>query len=63
MHTELGTPSTLIDNWLKEVASKKMVGPVMLDFSSAFDVIDHDQLITKLRGYGFSLTALSLMES
>lgn len=49
MHTELGTPSTLMDNWLKEVASKKMVGPLMLDFSSAFDVIDHNQLITKLR--------------
>ena len=35
-----------------------MTGAVLLDFSAAFDVIDHDLLIGKLECYGFSPTAI-----
>lgn len=41
----------------------RLVGAVLLDFSAAFDVIDHCLLLRKLKSYGFSSVALSWMES
>ncbi len=40
-----------------------MTGAVLLDFSAAFDVIDHDLLIGKLECCGFSPTAILFMKS
>ena len=34
-------------NWLKEIDNKKIVGAVLLDFSAAFDLIDHNLLLKK----------------
>jgi hypothetical protein len=31
----------MTDDWLKEMDNNKTVGAVLLDFSAAFDVIDH----------------------
>jgi len=44
----------MTDGWLKEMDNSKMTGAVLLDFSAAFDVIDHNLLIGKLKCYGFS---------
>ncbi|KAF7645556.1 hypothetical protein LDENG_00202400, partial [Lucifuga dentata] len=46
-----------------ELDNGNLVGTVLLDFSSAFDVIDHSLLLDKLNLYGFTLTALKWMES
>ena len=43
--------------------NKRIVGTVMLDFTAAFDIIDHALLIAKLKCYGFADTALSWVES
>lgn len=51
----------MTDDWLREIDNSKIVGVVMLDFSAAFDVIDHDILIQKLKGYGFSASELSFL--
>ena len=51
----------MTDEWFKEM-NKIIVGTVMLDFSEAFDIIDHALLIAKLKCYGFADTALSWME-
>ena len=40
-----------------------MTGAILLDFSAAFDVIDHDLLIGKLEVYGFNPTAILFMKS
>ena len=32
----------MTDDWLKEIDNKNMVGAVLLDFSAAFDIIDHN---------------------
>lgn len=53
----------MMDNGFKEMDNKKMVGSVILDFSAAFDIIDHELLKDKLKGYGFLPTALSWIES
>jgi hypothetical protein len=34
----------ITDGWLKEI-DKKIVGVVLLDFSAAFDIIDHNLLL------------------
>ena len=51
MLTEKGTQHTALiqisDDWLKEIESKKTVGAVLLDFSAAFDIIDHNLLLRK----------------
>ena len=42
---------------------RKLVGAVLLDFSAAFYVIDHELLPSKLKCYDFMSVALSCMES
>jgi hypothetical protein len=46
------------DDWLKEI-DKKIMGAVLLDFSAAFDIIDHNQLLKKLKCYDCSTSALN----
>ena len=38
----------MTDGWLKEIDNKKIVGAVLLDFSAAFDIIDHNLLLKKM---------------
>ena len=44
----------MTDDWLKEIDNKKIVGAVLLDFSAAFNIIDHNLLLKKYMCYGFS---------
>ena len=37
----------MTDDWLKEIDNKKIVGAVLLDFSAAFYIIDHNLLLKK----------------
>ena len=37
----------MTDDWLREVDDKMIVGAVLLDFSAAFDIIDHSLLLEK----------------
>lgn len=53
----------MVDDWYKDMEERKIIGVVMLDFTAAFDIIDHDLLLKKLEYYGFSRTALLWMES
>lgn len=53
----------LIDTWLKEIDSGKYIGSVFLDLRKAFDLVDHQILINKLKLYHFSDLAVQLFKS
>ena len=51
MYTAL---TQMTDDWLKEIANNTIVGAVLLDFSAAFDIIDHNLSLRKRMCYAFS---------
>ena len=53
----------MTDDWLREIDDKMIVGPVLLDFSAAFDIIDHSLLLEKHMCYGFTLPAITWIKS
>ena len=53
----------MTDDWLREIDDKMIVGAVLLDFSAAFDIIDHSLLLEKHMCYGFTAPAIMWMKS
>jgi hypothetical protein len=53
--------NTMIDSWKISLDCKKFVIAILLDLSKAFDTICHDLLIEKLKLYGFSSVAISII--
>ncbi len=44
-HSTASALTQMADDWLKETEDRKIVGTVLLDFSAAFDIIDHKLLL------------------
>jgi hypothetical protein len=60
------TESALIqlsDNCLRNMENGLLTGVVLLDFSAAFDLVDHDLLLLKLKCYHFSDSAIDWIKS
>jgi len=65
-HRSKGTLDALIDftnNSLKALNDGKVVFGVPIDFSKAFDTLDHHILLAKLDGYGFSVQTVKWFKS
>ena len=43
---------TVYDKWVRAVNEKKLVGVLCMDLTAAFDLVDRDILVEKLRAYG-----------
>ena len=54
---------TMLEKWKKAVDKGEYVSTLFMDLSKAFDTINHDLLLAKLKTYGFSLNAVKLMRS
>ena len=52
----------MIENCKKQDSDGK-VGVIFMDFSKAFDTINHSSLLAKPKAYGFSNLAISLLQS
>ena len=46
-HSTSTALTQMTDHWLREIDDEKIVGAVLLDFSAAFDIIDHWLLMEK----------------
>ena len=53
-HSTSTALTQLTDERLREIDDKIIVGAVLLDFSAAFDIIDHSLLLETLMCYGFT---------
>ena len=61
-----GTQNSLVvmlEQWKRALDKGEYVSALFMDLSKAFDTINHDLLIAKLKAYGFSKEALKLMKS
>ena len=52
----------MIENWKKQIDNNEKVGVTFMDLLQAFDTINHSLLLAKLKAYGFSNQALSLLQ-
>ena len=53
----------MIENWEKQLDTGEKVGVIFMELSKAFDTISCSLLLAKLKVYGFSNQALSLLQS
>jgi len=54
---------SLLEKWKITLDKKGYASAVLMDLSKAFDTINHELLIAKLKAYGFSNAALTLISS
>ena len=62
-HSTSTALTQMTDDWLRETDDKMIVGPVLLDFSAAFDIMDHRLLVEKCMCYGFTPPAMIWIKS
>jgi hypothetical protein len=53
----------MLDRWVVALDDRKYVIAIFLDFSKAFDTIDHELLSLKLTRSGFSSLSINLIRS
>ena len=54
---------TILEKWKRGIDNGAHVSVLFMDLSKAFDTINHELMLAKLKTYGFSTNALSLMHS
>ena len=53
----------MLEKWKRLLDQEEYVSALFMDLSKVFDTINHDLLIAKLKGYGFSKEAVKLMKN
>jgi hypothetical protein len=53
----------MVEEWSRHLLDKEMVGLLFVDFSKAFDLVDHNILLQKLAAYNFDETSLAWFTS
>lgn len=53
----------VVDQWMESIDKGYILGTVFLDLSKAFDLVNHEIMVTKLRIYGVSSKAINWFKS
>ena len=53
----------MLEKWRRTLEKREYISALFMDLSKAFDTINHDLLIAKLKAYGFSKETVKLMKS
>ena len=53
----------MLEKWRRTLEKGEYISALFMDRSKAFDTINHDLLIAKLKAYGFSKETVKLMKS
>ena len=53
----------LTEKWISDIDNGNVTGAVLLDFRKAFDLVNHEVLLNKLRYYNFEDKSLSWLQS
>ena len=58
-HSTESDLTLIVDAWLKAINNGNLLGFILVDFHKAFDLVDHNLLLQKLRYYRLSELSLS----
>ena len=53
----------MIENWKTQLNKRQKTGVIIIDLSKAFDTLNHNLLVAKLKAYGVNLNAASFIKS
>ena len=53
----------MIENWRSKLNCGNKIGALIMDLPKAFDTINHDLFVSKLKAYGFNETSVSFIRS
>ena len=51
------------ENWKTQLNKRKKIGVIIMDLSMAFDTLNHNLLVAKLKAYCLNLSAASFIKS
>ena len=61
-HTTQHSLVVMLEKWKKAIVKGECVSALFNDLSKAFDNVNHDLMIGKLKAYGFSGESLKFMQ-
>ena len=53
----------MLEKWKRGIDNEAYVSALFMGLSKAFDAINHELMLAKLKAYGFSTNALNFMHS
>ena len=53
----------MIENWKTQLNKRKKISVIIKDLSKAFDTLNHNLLVAKLKAYGLQLNAASFIKN
>ena len=62
-HNTQNSLSRIIESWKVRLNNRSKVGAIIMDFSKAFDSLNHEILLGKLKAYGLDSNSVTFMKS